>query len=422
MLLNNFVSCPQTREKLCNGPLANLTNGFCDWLNEQGFSHGTIYLHLLNISRLNDYLAQRDPYPLTTVSSLDIESFFNNYFLPCNNGAVSANHFRTIHYAVSRFIDYLKQQNCFIDKQQQPLFQPLLDAYLLWLRVHQHLAESSIKLRRLYIAHLLSWLGPQATVDGLSTLTSSQVETFFLTDSKKLQKAGRRSLQAALRTFFRFCFQQDYIKQRLDKAVPTLRTYQLASVPRAIDDEAARKVLCSIDQSTSVGKRDHAIIMLLYTLGLRAGQLAALRLQDINWAKAQILIKAAKNGKSTVLPLTKAVGDALFSYIRDARPDSTCPEVFLTSRAPYRSLAHSRAIGQIVSSHIIQSDINSPTKGTHQFRHCFASRMVAQGHPLNAVADVLGHRSLSNTFIYTKVDFQTLKQVALEWPQEVSTC
>lgn len=130
-------------------------------------------------------------------------------------------------------------------------------------------------------------MGLQATFEGLSTLTSPQVETFFLTYAKKLKPAARRSLQAALRTFFRFCLQKGYIKQHLEKAVPTLRTYQLASVPRDINDDAAKKVLHAIDTSTSVGKCDHAIIMLLYTLGISAGQVAALRMEDINWAKAQ---------------------------------------------------------------------------------------------------------------------------------------
>lgn len=422
MELNQFVTCPQTYEKLCNGPLAHQINGFCSWLDKQGFSHSLIYKHLLNISRFNDYLAQRSAQPIVTVSSLDIDSFFDNYFLPCNNGAVSANHLKCIHYSVNRFIAFLKQQNGFITKRQAPLYQPLLDAYLLWLREYKNLASGSIKLRRQYIVHLLRWLGLQATPKGLSTLTSYQVETFFLTYDKKFKPETLRSLQATLRTFFRFCLQKGYIEQHLDKAVPTLRTYQLASVPRAIDDDVAKRVLRSIDRSTSVGKRDHAITVLLYTLGLRAGQVAALRLDDINWVKAQLHIKASKNGKNTILPLTKAVGDSIFSYLTDARPNSDCPEVFLTSRAPYRSLCHSRAIGEIVRHHIINAEVDSPTKGTHQFRHCFAGRMVLQGNSLNAIADVLGHRCISSTFIYTKIDLQALKQVALAWPQEVFPC
>ena len=422
MTLEKFVTNPETRSKLCNGPLAHLINGFCFWLQEFGFSHNLICKHLLNISRFNDYLAGINPQSLAVVTSQDIDGFFKDYFLPCHNRAISPHHLKCIHYSVNRFIAYLEQQGCFIIKRQVPLYQPLLDAYLSWLLNYQNLAPDSIVLRRKSIIHFFLWLGPQATLKGLSKLTGSQIETFFLTRAKNMRQAARRSLQAALRTFFRFCLQKGYIKQNLDKAVPTLRTYKLATVPPTIDDEAAKNLLQSIDIGTRVGKRDHVIIMLLYTFGVRRRQIALLRLEDIFWAKSQILFRANKNGKEVLLPLTEEVGNCLFYYIKEARPDSTCPEVFLTSRAPYRSLCHSCAISQIVRDHIIKADIDSPTRGTQQFRHCFAGRMIQQGNSLNAVADMLGHRCLSTTFIYTKIDFNALKQVALPWPQEVLTC
>ena len=422
MIIEQYITCPETRSKLCKGPLAHLINGFCFWLKDLGFSHGLIYLHLLNISRFNDYLAEVYPQSLTVVSSLDVDDFFKNYFLPCHKRAISTHHLKSIHYALNRFVAYLKELDCFIDEKRVPLYQSLLDAYLSWLKRYQHLAAGSIELRRHSITHLFSWLGPQATLEGLSKLTSPQIETFFLTCAKDMGRSARRSLQAALRTFFRFCLQKGLIKQHLDKAVPTLRTYKLATVPREIDNTLAKEIIQSIDKSTSVGKRDHAILMLLYTFGVRAGQVAALRLTDIHWAKAQIYVKASKNGKSTLLPLTEEVGNSLFDYIKQARPASECPEVFITSRGPYRSLCHSSAISELVRRHVIQTGIDLPTKGAHLFRHCFAGRMVQQGNSLKAVADMLGHSCLSTTFIYTKIDFNALKQVALSWPVEDSTC
>lgn len=243
-----------------------------------------------------------------------------------------------------------------------------------------------------------------------------------MTHAKDMGRSARRSLQAALRTFFRFCLQQGTITLPLDKAVPTLRTYKLATVPRSISEEQAQALLGSIDRQASVGKRNYAIVMLLYTFGVRCGQVAALRLEDIHWSKAQILFRATKHGKETLLPLTEEVGNCLFSYIKDARPDSVCPEVFLTARAPYRSLCHSEAISEIIRRDVIKMDFDLPTKGAHLFRHCFAGRMVQQGNSLKAVADMLGHCCLSTTFIYTKIDFNALQQVALPWPQEGSTC
>jgi site-specific recombinase XerD len=176
----------------------------------------------------------------------------------------------------------------------------------LWLKDYQHLALGSIEVCRHSIRLFFIWLGPQATRKGLTRLTAQQIETFFLTQTKSMGQSARRSLQAALRTFFRFCLQKKFIAQPLDKAVPTIRVYKLATVPRAISEKDAKRLLESIDQSTRVGKRDYAIITLLYTFGVRGGQVAALRLTDIDWAKAQLLFRATKHGKDTLLPLSES--------------------------------------------------------------------------------------------------------------------
>jgi integrase len=160
-------------------------------------------------------------------------------------------------------------------------------------------------------------------------------------------------------------------------------------------------------------------VLLLYTYGVRGGQVRALSLEDINWAQNQILFKASKNGKDSLLPLTDEVGKALLDYLQKSRPAFSCPHVFLTSRAPYHPLPHSSSLSAIVDRRIRAAGIQIPSKGAHAFRHCFATRMLQKDHCLKAIADVLGHRHLGTTFIYTKVDFNALRQVALEWPQEV---
>jgi integrase len=226
-------------------------------------------------------------------------------------------------------------------------------------------------------------------------------------------------MQAALRTFLRFCFHHGYVKQPLDRAVPTLRIYKLATVPRGLTDEQALKVLRRIDRNSHVGRRDYAIIKLLYTYGVRGGQLRSLGLEDIDWAHNQILFRASKHGKDSLLPLTVPVGESLLEYLNNARPRSSDPHVFLTSRAPYHALLHSNALSAIVERYLRKADIEVSSKGAHAFRHGFATRMLQQGHSLKAIADVLGHRYLGTTFIYTKVDFNSLKQVALRWPKEV---
>jgi integrase len=227
-------------------------------------------------------------------------------------------------------------------------------------------------------------------------------------------------MQSALRTFLRFSLHQGYIDRPLDLAVPTLRTYKLSTVPRGLTDTEAQRILRCINRKSRVGRRDYAILQLLYTYGVRGGQVRALQMEDIDWEHNHILFKASKHGKDSRLPLTAETGESLLDYLQHSRPSSSFPHVFLTCRAPYHPLPHSSSLSAIVERHIRAAGIELCSKGAHAFRHCFATRMLHKGHSLKAIADVLGHRHLSTTFIYTKVDFNALEQVALEWPQEVS--
>jgi len=270
------------------------------------------------------------------------------------------------------------------------------------------------------MTQFLQWLGSEATPEGLFRLTAERIEKFFLSYAQSMGQSARHSMQSALRSFLRFCLHQGYIERPLDRAVPTLRTYKLATVPRGLSDTQAQQVLRGINRNTHAGQRDYALVQLLYTYGVRGGQVRALRLEDIDWAKNQILFKASKHGKDSWLPLTAQVGESLLDYLQHCRPSSSYPHVFLTCRAPYHPFDHSRSVSAIVERHIRAADIEIPSMGAHVFRHCFATRMLHQGHSLKAIADLLGHRHLGTTFIYTKVDFNALKQVALEWPQEVS--
>jgi len=287
------------------------------------------------------------------------------------------------------------------------------------MRRYQHASEGTLNLRSHSIAQFLGWLGPEATPEGLSGLTAERIEDFLISYAQGMGRSARRSMQSALRTFLRFCLHQGYIDRPLDLAVPTLRTYKLATVPHGLSDSEAQQVLRSISRMSHVGRRDYAIVQLLYTYGVRGGQVRALRLEDINWVHNQILFKASKHGKDSRLPLTAEVGESLLDYLQKSRPSYSYPHVFLTSRAPYHPLPHSSSLSAIVGRYIRAAGIQIPRKGAHAFRHCFATRMLQKNHSLKAIADVLGHRHLGTTFIYTKVDFNTLRQVALEWPQEV---
>jgi integrase/recombinase XerD len=421
MALELVFECPRTLEKLRSGPLSELLDGFCDWLLEHGFARYTVRTHLSNVSHLNEHLGARNGAVWQILSAQAVKEFLKQYPLRARNRGQLDEHVARVRFSVSRFIEYLRFSGLFEPSAKTPIYQPLRDQYLQWLREHQHVSAGTIEIRSHSISQFLHWLGPQATPQGCAELNAETIECFFLPYAQKMGRSARRSMQAALRTFLRFCLSQGYVQRPLQHAVPTWRTYKLATVPRGLTNQQALKVLQSIDRNGSAGRRDYAICQLLYTYGVRGGQVRALRYEDIDWAHNQILFRASKHGKESLLPLTVAVGESLLEYLKNARPSSSDPHVFLTSRAPYHALVRSNALSAIVERHLRKADIQVSSKGAHAFRHCFASRMLQDGHSLKAVADVLGHHHLGTTFIYTKVDFNSLRQVALPWPKEVAS-
>ena len=419
MALEQVFECPRTLSRLRNGPLGKLLEGFCDWLLSHGFSRWTIRTHLCNVSHLNAHLGGSRNGIRESLSTRDVEDFFEIYHLQCRNRGPREKHVRQVGSSVKRFLNYLRESGLLDPLPRQEIYHPLLDAYLKWMRHYQHASNGTLEVRRNSIAQFLQWLGPEATPEGLLRLTAERIEDFFLSYAQSMGRSARRSMQSALRTFLRFCLHQGYIQHPLDRAVPILRTYKLTTVPRGLSEEQAQRVIDSVDCSTNTGLRDYAILQLLHTYGVRGGQVRALRMENIHWADNQILFRASKNGKDSLLPLSAEVGQSLLDYLRQARPRCSYPQVFITCRAPYHPLPHSRSLSAIVDRYIRAAGINVPRRGAHTFRHGFATRMVNKGYSLKAVADVLGHRHLSTTFIYTKVDLNTLKQVALDWPEEV---
>ncbi|MDH3349071.1 MAG: tyrosine-type recombinase/integrase [Desulfobulbaceae bacterium] len=419
MALESVFVRPRTIAKLRSGPLGELLDGYADWLLESGFRRSTIRRHLTNVSYLNRYFASQNITCPQVISSKDLNGFLEDYPLRARFRGSLDKHLRCVNWSINRFVYYLKHLKLYSSSEQSPLFQSLLDFYLKWMRDYKHATPGTLGIRAHSLKIFFKWLGPQATTEGMSELTHESVENFFLSYADKSGRAARRSMQAALRTFFRFCLHQGFVQQPLDCAVPTLRTYKLAVIPRGLTDVEALNVLSSINRSSNAGRRDYAMLLVLYTYGVRGGQVRALCLQDIDWANDQIYFKALKQGKNCLLPLSAEVGQSLLDYIQNARPPSSYQEVFLTTRAPYHPLPGSNDLSAIVRRHICNAGIESHAKGAHVFRHGLATSMLQRGHSLKEIADVLGHRHLRTTFIYSKVDFNTLRKVGLAWPGEV---
>jgi len=299
----------------------------------------------------------------------------------------------------------------------------LLDEYGNFARRVRDLAEETILEQRLYIARFLEAQPFSTPAELFASLNTMRVQRFVFKYAENHGKGSRRWLQTSLRGFLRFCYYQGYVSCDLSTAVPAFRSWRLSSVPKGIDDATITLLLKSIDSRESRRRlRDLAIIQLLAAYGVRGIQIRRLRLDDIHWAKDRIYFRAVKGGKAVVQHLTPQVGNSLLAYIRDERPNTTPHiEVFLTSRPPFHPFRKSGSLSGVIARRLREINVELPegvSRGTHSFRHAFARRLTGK-ISFKYIADMLGHRDLSSTFIYSKVDFIALRETALPWPEEV---
>jgi integrase/recombinase XerD len=219
-----------------------------------------------------------------------------------------------------------------------------------------------------------------------------------------LSAAGLKSTAEAVRGYIQFRATLGDPVQRLALAIPTVANRRLSTLPRVLSEGDIQRLLRSFDQSTPYGKRDYAMARCFIDLGLRAHEVVRLHSEDIDWRNGTIRLVANKSRRTDVLPLPTETGRAIAAYLKTERPATTNRAVFVRHIAPYDEPIGRDAVRRVIIA---------------AFRRCgwsTASRLLAAGTPLKEIADILRHRRLDTTAIYTKVDANRLATVALPWP------
>lgn len=246
----------------------------------------------------------------------------------------------------------------------------------------------------------------------LADLTTADVTEAVLRRSATVAVSTTQNFVAALRSFLRFCFLEGLVDRDLSQAALPVTGRRRSSLPKGIAQADADALLGSCDRRTALGRRDYAVILTMLRLGLRAGEVAALKLDDIDWRAGEVVVhgKAARQDR---LPLPADVGEAIAAYLRRGRPRSDHRELFLLARAPFGPIAPAT----------VRSTLRRACRragiaelGTHRLRHTTACEMVAAGVPLVEIGQVLRHHSLQSTAVYARVDVEQLRLLAAPWP------
>jgi len=320
---------------------------------------------------------------------------------------------------VRRFVEYLVEINIVTDHEQPstkhvPRWNQ--DGYIDWLANDRGLAPITITNYVCALTQILPDLGFDP-----SQYNAQKIRGVVCQYADNNGPINGKRLTTALRSYLKYLVSNGLCSFALIAAVPTIAHWRLSELPRYISVEDVQRVVQSCDTRQPIGLRDHAILLLLAQLGLRASDIANMLITDIDWNSATILVRG-KSRKVSRLPLPQDVGDAILRYLEDGRAgDTGCTHLFLCVMAPHRPLSAPSIVSGIVSAAIVRSGINTPPySGAHLLRHSAATGWLRDGISLDTVSTILRHNSADMTMHYAKVDIEALRELAVSWPGEAS--
>jgi integrase/recombinase XerD len=385
------------------GPLRSIGTGFVSHLIEQGFEPCSLRSKLPVVAQLSRWMERRR-LPLSRLDEARVREFLRSRRGRYRGvAAASATAFQLLRYAqgASGLSAVVQATGCEARVR-------LETTYREYLRRERALAEVTID----YYAALVR---PLLLDPAVRAWRAREVTRFVLRRARELNPGRAKLFVTALRSFLRFLHVTGHIATELVSAVPTVAHWRHTALPRAIAARDVRRILDSCDRRTYRGRRDLAVLLLLSRLGLRAGEVARLSLEDLDWEAGEVRVRG-KGPRLDRLPMPHDVGAALARYLRDRNASDGTRQVFVCSRAPRRAFRGPVAVSCLVHRAIVRAGLDPPNHGAHLLRHSLATDLLRRGATLGEIGDLLRHRSPDTTMIYAKVDLAALRGLARRWP------
>jgi site-specific recombinase XerD len=405
-MLEKFLKRLEADKLELRNPLLVHVRSFAASLMEDGYATATMQSKLGLIVDLGQWLGRRG-LAVTDLDERRIETFIAGRRL-CRRGD------RT---TVRQLLGHLREHNIVpsvTPTRDESPWTAILDRYEKHLRSERGLTTATIinylPFARKFLNHRFGE-GPFL----LREVRPSDISGFVLRHARSMSCRRAQLMTSAFRSFFRFLFQHGELGVDLAPSVPTVADWRLSVIPKYLTPTEVARVLGSCDRNTATGRRNYSILLLLARLGLRAGEIVALQLDDIDWRSGEILVR----GKGLLhdrMPLPVEVGQALASYLRHDRPSCKTRCVFVCMRAPQRKFARAATVSTIVKRALGRAGLHPRFKGAHLFRHSLATSMIRSGASMGEIGEILRHRRPSTTEIYAKLDFEGLRLLAQPWP------
>lgn len=397
---------PNLLARLRVGPLASHLDAYLKRIEHQGFAACSVPMQMYAIARFSRWLQSRQ-LDFHQVDEAAVDRFLRRDPNMAHGGEAAP---------LRRFLAMLREMGLTAAKVPEPRNgqQRFIDEYRCYLLQERGLAKTSLLNYVPVAEQFLSDCFGQSGMN-LPELTATNVAEFLRARARKLSPGRAKLLVTALRSFLRYLRHQGEISVNLSECVPPVAAWSFSAVPKFLPAGTVQRVLDQCERDTPDGKRNYAVLLLLARLGLRACEIVALSLDDIDWDNGRITIRC-KGGRWAQLPLPADAGEAIAIYLRTGRPRCVCRHVFLRHRAPLRGFGDSITVSTIVRRAVIRAGIDSARKGAHLFRHTLATDLLREGASLDEIGELLRHRSPNTTAVYAKVDLTALRTLALPWP------
>lgn len=415
-MLESYFVAPKTLLRLRAGPSGPHIDGFANSLEQDGFSHATAVRYLRAAAHLGHFQEQHGS-TLTDIDSSTAAAFFHHFAAcrcPQSNGGERNHH---TYFGAKRFREYLMQIGVCQDGPGSEPANPepvLAVGFRQWLRKHRGASDGTVRQYARGAIELIQALGNEPM-----RWNAQGVRGYFVERTSECGVGTAEKLVTSLRAFLRFLGVHGQCQADLHDAVPAFAAWRLAELPRYLTAEQVDRLIAACDGRSPERRRDRAIILLLVRLGLRAGDVAHLRLADIEWGTGSVRV-SGKGRYQVRLPLPQDVGDAVVDYLECRPRIGNDDHVFVRNIAPHRPFLGGDGVSSVVRRALKRAVVETPAKGAHALRHTAATEMLRHGVPLDQIALVLRHRGIDTTAYYAKADVNLLKRIAQPWPEALS--
>jgi len=397
---------PRTLEALRGGPLASPLEDYAQRLHENGYARHSGFVQLRLLGCFNRWLDHKG------LSSGDVDAAIIERYL--RGRAKSGKLRRGDSAAMLRLLTILRPEGSGVTPPPPTPAEAALRRFQQYLRQERSLSESTVINYTPVARAFLSERFPKGALH-FQRITAVDITAFVQRQATLVTSKRAPLVVTALRSFLRYLFLRGIVTIDLAPCVPTIATWSLSHVPRFLAGEQIQKILASCDKETTIGKRDYALLLLLARLGLRAGEVVALTLEDFDWEAGLVTVRG-KGKRVAQMPLPSEVGAAIADYLSTGRPGCSSRRVFIRAKAPLTGFANSVAVCSLVDRAMERAGVDSEYRGSHVFRHSLATGMLNHGASLDEIGDLLRHRHPDTTRIYAKVDLVSLRSIALPWP------